>query len=96
MKTILLISLLSVVISGCTVNLARQPLATNVALIPDDCANLPAIEQWLEYQLAQDKSVFETQNEYRSAVQNIKTRLWGMRATCNGMRNSGAWGPSSS
>jgi len=88
MKMIAAISLAAILLSGCSYGLLRQPEPLNVALIPADCANRVAIDNWLETQLTQRKSIFETQNEYENSVRQIKERLWNLRARCApGVRN---------
>ena len=71
-----------VLISGCA-GLTSQSLPTDVALIPNDCANSHRVIPWLKSQLKTPKGVLQSNAQYQESIRAIKHRIWSMRYHCN-------------
>ena len=82
-KNKVLVSLLSLItLSGCaTYNSLTPPI--DVLVMPNDCANYKAIENWLDRQLNQPKAVLTPLGEYNATQKAIKYKIWSLRYNCN-------------
>ena len=71
--------LLVFVVAGCAN--VRPPV--DVSLIPNDCANQPAIINWLEEQSKISLPPLSDKDQYARHRASIRQRVWNMRYTCN-------------
>ncbi len=81
MKRIIITSAFALSLSGCA-GLTSQSPPTDVALIPNDCANTHHIIPWLESQLERPKGVFQSNAQHQESIRAIKHRIWSMRYHC--------------
>lgn len=73
----------ALLLSGC-VNRPHWPVS-DVAVMPNDCANIAAIERWLEQQSAVSQATFQSTNEYVQQRSQIRHRLWTLRYNCRAL-----------
>ena len=76
----LIVSLLAVLVTGCA-TYSAPPEA--VAVMPNDCANQPAIEAYLLEQVDIDKPGLMSEEDYESTKSYYKRALWQLRYNCN-------------
>lgn len=67
--------------AGCATN--HQSVPDAVLIMPDDCANRHAMENWLLRQASVSKSSIQNQHSYEHAQAQIKHRLWNLRYNCS-------------
>jgi len=87
MKKHIIACMLAVSISGCA-GLTSQSPPTDVALIPNDCANMHRIVPWLESQLNRPRGIFQSNAQYRESIRAIKHRIWSIRYHCEPVDDS--------
>jgi len=87
MKQFLSATVFAVFISGCA-GLTSQSTPTDVALIPNDCANKHHIIPWLESQLSRPKGIFQTNAQHQESIRAIKHRIWSIRYHCEPVDDS--------
>lgn len=80
MKKLVIISLTAVLATGCA-TYSAPPDA--VAVMPNDCANQPAIERYLVDQVDVDKPPLMTEADYEAKKSYYKRALWQLRYNCN-------------
>jgi len=81
MKRIIITSVFALMIGGCA-GLTSQSPPTDVALIPNDCANSHRVIPWLKSQLKTPKGVLQSNAQYQESIRAIKHRIWSMRYYC--------------
>lgn len=77
MKTLIVVSALA--LAGCSTPHVMPP---DVSIMPNDCANLPSITNWLTYQLTLPKQPLERTEDYERTRSQIKARIWDIRYHC--------------
>jgi hypothetical protein len=82
MKVILTIFLM-VTLIGCKHAYRADTVPSNVIMMPTDCANFAAIDQWLLEKSILSKGYTQSWEEYDYAKSVHKTALWNLRYTCN-------------
>lgn len=70
---------LTVALAGCA---GTRPVPPDVAIMPNDCANKPAIDRWLEHQSAMPRQAFQSEEHYAHQRSQIRHRLWTLRYNC--------------
>ncbi len=76
-----------VLLSGCSSmgsTFGMQHVPDEVALIPNDCSNKPAIERWLVQKVKSPQAFTQSTEEYNRAISYHKRALWNIRYACNG------------
>lgn len=53
-----------------------------VQIMPMDCANRVAIQNWYHSQLAVPRAAFQNQTDYEATQAQIRYRLWHLRYHC--------------
>ena len=66
---------------GCGTNPNRPPPAA-VQVLPNDCGNRAAIENWLQQQSQVPRRSFESEQSYEYDRSQIRQRIWVLRYSC--------------
>jgi len=78
-----LLSLVSfVLLSGCTVYNDRS-IPVEVSIMPNDCANQQAIQNWLNYQIKQEPALLMDKELYVQQQRVLKHKKWELTSHCN-------------
>lgn len=81
MKNVVIGLVFALSASGCA-GLTSQSTPADVALIPNDCANMHRIVPWLESQLNRPSGFFQTNSQHQESIRAIKHRMWSIRYHC--------------
>ena len=79
MKTRLICAATAMLTMACA---APRPVPPDVAIMPNDCANKPAIDRWIESQSAVPRQPFQSEADYDRQRSQIRHRLWTLRYNC--------------
>jgi hypothetical protein len=66
-------------IAGCT---TYQSPPASVLAMPNDCANIAAMERWLETQSQVSRAPLQSQNHHEQLRSQFRHRLWTLRYNC--------------
>jgi hypothetical protein len=80
MKTILALLAVSM-LTGCAAGM-RPSAASEVAMIPNDCANKTFILRYLEEQSNMSKGWLQTEEDYQANRSAIRAKIWNLRENC--------------
>ena len=72
-----------VTLIGCKHAYRSDTVPSHIAMMPTDCANFAAIDQWLLEKSILSKGYTQSWEEYDYAKSVHKTALWNLRYTCN-------------
>lgn len=79
MKSAILISV--IVLAACTTTPQRPP-PLDVQLIPNDCANMTLIVEYLQQEANRPRATFESERDHDRYRSQMRQRIWTMRYLC--------------